>query len=89
MNAGYTKWASAPKDESVFYIPEEKYYLFSPESPFKQSNEINWISHIITKGDNLWSLAVKYDTEVDIIREINYLKSDVLSIKRTLLIPLR
>ena len=89
LNAGYTKWASAPKDESVFYIPEEKYYLFEGnENPFKQSNEINWISHIITKGDNLWSLAVKYDTEVDIIREINYLKTDVLSIGTTLLIPL-
>ena len=89
LTAGYTKWASAPKDESVFYIPEEKYYLFEGnENPFKQSNEINWISHIITKGDNLWSLAVKYDTEVDIIREINYLKTDVLSIGSTLLIPL-
>ena len=89
LNAGYTKWASAPKDESVFYIPEEKYYLFKgDENPFKQSNEINWISHVITKGDNLWSLAVKYDTEVDIIREINYLKTDVLSIGTTLLIPL-
>ena len=89
LNAGYTKWASAPKDESVFYIPGEKYYLFEGnENPFKQSNEINWISHIITKGDNLWSLAVKYDTEVDIIREINYLRTDILSIGSTLLIPL-
>ena len=89
LNAGYTKWASAPKDESVFYIPEEKYYLFKgDENPFKQSNEINWISHVITKGDNLWSLAVKYDTEVDIIREINYLRTDILSIGSTLLIPL-
>ena len=89
LNAGYTKWASAPKNESVFYIPEEKYYLFEGnENPFKQSNEINWISHIITKGDNLWSLAVKYDTEVDIIREINYLRTDILSIGSTLLIPL-
>ena len=28
LNAGYTKWASAPKDQSIFYIPVEKYYLF-------------------------------------------------------------
>ena len=33
-------------------------------------------------------MAVKYDTEVDIIREINYLRTDVLSIGSTLLIPL-
>ena len=89
LNAGYTKWASAPKDESVFYIPLEKYYLFeSDNNPFKDVNQINWISHIVKRGDNLWDLAMKYDTEVKIIKEINYLNNDLLSIDDTLLIPL-
>ena len=89
LNAGYTKWASAPKDESIFYIPIEKYYLFQSESnPFNEINEINWISHIVKRGDNLWDLAMKYDTEVKIIKEINYLNNDLLSIDDTLLIPL-
>ena len=89
LNAGYTKWASAPKDESVFYIPIEKYYLFQSENnPFNNINEINWISHIVKRGDNLWDLAMKYDTEVRIIKEINYLNNDLLSIDDTLLIPL-
>ena len=89
LNAGYTKWASAPKDESVFYIPIEKYYLFQSENnPFNDINQINWISHIVKRGDNLWDLAMKYDTEVKIIKEINYLNNDLLSIDDTLLIPL-
>jgi len=89
LNAGYTKWASAPKDESIFYIPIEKYYLFQSENnPFNEINEINWISHIVKRGDNLWDLAMKYDTEVKIIKEINYLNNDLLSIDDTLLIPL-
>ena len=89
LNAGYTKWASAPKDESVFYIPIEKNYLFQNENnPFNDINEINWISHIVKRGDNLWDLAIKYDTEVKIIKEINYLNNDLLSIDDTLLIPL-
>ena len=89
LNAGYTKWASAPEDESVFYIPSEKYILFENEdNPFKNSNQINWISHIVQSGDSLWSLASKYDTEVKIIKKINYLKNDLLSINDTLLIPL-
>jgi len=89
LNAGYTKWASAPKDESVFYIPIEKYSLFQSENnPFNDINEINWISHIVKRGDNLWDLAIKYDTEVKIIKEINYLNNDLLSIDDTLLIPL-
>ena len=89
LNAGYTKWASAPKDESIFYIPIEKYYLFQSENnPFNDINQINWISHTVKRGDNLWDLAMKYDTEVKIIKEINYLNNDLLSIDDTLLIPL-
>jgi membrane-bound lytic murein transglycosylase D len=89
LNAGYTKWASAPEDESVFYIPSEKYILFEDEdNPFKNSNQINWISHTVQSGDSLWSLASKYDTEVKIIKKINYLNNDLLSINDTLLIPL-
>jgi membrane-bound lytic murein transglycosylase D len=89
LNAGYTKWASAPKDKSIFYVPIEKTYLLdSPDSPFDNVNQINWISHIVEPGDSLWKLAKKYDTEVKIIKKINYLESDLLSLKDTLLIPL-
>lgn len=89
LNAGYTKWASDPKDESIFYIPIEKYYLFeSIDNPFIDSNQINWISHIVKRGDSLWELAKKYDTEVKVIKNINYLEGDLLSIDETLLIPL-
>ena len=89
LNAGYTKWASAPKDKSIFYVPIEKTYLLdSPDSPFENVNQINWISHKVVTGDNLWNLAEKYDTEIQIIKKINYLEKDLLSINDTLLIPL-
>ena len=89
LNAGYTKWASAPTDESIFYIPIEKDYLLdSPDNPFDNVNNINWISHVIERGDSLWKLAIKYDTEVGIIKQINYMNGEMLSIGKTLLIPL-
>lgn len=89
LNAGYTKWASAPKDKSIFYIPKEKYTQFvSQENPFNNTNNINWITHTIKRGDNLWDLSIKFDTEVNIIKEVNYLNNDILSINDTLLIPL-
>ena len=89
LNAGYTKWASAPSDKSIFYVPIEKFdYFQSSDNPFNNTNQINWISHIIQRGDNLWSLARKYDTEVKIIREVNFLNTDLLTIDSTLLIPL-
>ena len=89
LNAGYTKWASAPSDKSIFYVPIENYDFFqTSDNPFIKTNQVNWISHLVQRGDNLWSLASKYDTEVRIIKEINFLNSDLLSINTTLLIPL-
>ena len=89
LNAGYTKWASAPKDKSIFFIPKEKYAQFvSQENPFNSINNINWITHTVKRGDNLWDLSIKFDTEVNIIKEVNYLNDDILSINDTLLIPL-
>ena len=89
LNAGYTKWASAPKDESIFYIPIDKYFLFESEAnPFQDTNQINWISHVVESGDSLWALASKYDTEVQIIEQINFLNNNLLTIGSTLLIPL-
>ena len=89
LNAGYTKWASAPTNQSEFYIPIEKLDLYNnPENPINGVNKINWISHNVQNGDNLWDLAKKYDTEVSIIKQINYLNNDMLTLDMTLLIPL-
>ena len=54
----------------------------------RSKNNINWISHTIERGDNLWDLAIKFDTEVEIIEQINYMNGEVLSIGKSLLIPL-
>ena len=62
--------------------------LDSPGNPFDNESNINWISHVVESGDSLWKLATKYDTEVRIIKQINYMNSEILSLGQTLLIPL-
>ena len=77
LNAGYTKWASAPTDKSIFYVPIEKTYLLdSPESPFENVNQINWISHVVISGDSLWKLAKKYNIELADLLRMNSLNGD-------------
>ena len=89
LNAGYTKWASAPGEKSIFYIPLEKANLIKEDKDlFLKENQINWISHTIKAGDSLWELARKYDTRVEIIKKINFLEKDLLTINNTILIPL-
>ena len=88
LNAGYTKWASPPSYESIFFLPIEKAEFFKLEgNNFQKTNQINWLTHEIINGDNLWSLAKTYDTEVSIIKQVNYLQSNNLKPGETLLIP--
>ena len=88
LNAGYTKWATDPNMVSIFYIPiENKVKYETNGKEYVQSQKINWISHDVSKGESLWVLAKKYRTKIDIIRQVNQLESDMLSINQALLIP--
>ena len=89
LNAGYTKWASPPGKKTAFNIPIElEKELNLKKDKFIQDNQINWVTHKVSSGDSLWKIAREYDTEVNILKKVNYLKSNVLSLYQELLIPL-
>jgi membrane-bound lytic murein transglycosylase D len=89
LNAGYTKWASPPGDKTFFNIPIElEEVLNLKKENFIQTNQINWVTHRVSKGDSLWKIAEEFDTEVNVLKKVNYLSSNVLSLNQELLIPL-
>jgi membrane-bound lytic murein transglycosylase D len=89
LNAGYTKWASPPGDKTIFNIPIElEEVLNLKKENFIQTNQINWVTHKVSKGDSLWKIAEEFDTEVNVLKKVNYLSSNVLSLNQELLIPL-
>lgn len=49
--------------------------------------EENTISYTIQKGDSLYSIARKYNTTIDRIKDLNNLTTNLLSIGQVLLIP--
>ena len=51
--------------------------------PPKENNEV---TYIVKKGDNLYSIARKYNTSVDTIKKKNNLKSNLLSVGQKLII---
>ena len=70
---------------SMFYIPiEKKQIVIEKGNEFAVSKNINWISHEVSTGDNLWDLAKKYETKIQIIRDVNQLERDLLSIDQIL-----
>ena len=89
LNAGYTKWASPPGDKTIFNIPIElEEVLNLKKDNFIQTNQINWVTHKVSKGDSLWKIAEEFDAEVGVLKKVNYLSSNVLSLNQELLIPL-
>ena len=89
LNAGYTKWASPPGSKTTFNIPVELEEILNlRKDEFIQTNQINWVTHRVTKGDSLWKIAEEFDTEVNVLKKVNYLASNVLSLNQELLIPL-
>lgn len=45
------------------------------------------ISYVVKSGDTLWKLAREFNTTVDVIKRLNNLTSDALSVGQILLIP--
>ena len=89
LNAGFTKWASPPGTSTTFNIPIE---LVEPlnlkKSEFVQANQINWVTHTVSRGDTFWKIAAKYNIDVSVLKKVNYLRSDLLNLNQELLIPL-
>ena len=50
-------------------------------------NEENTINYTVQKGDSLYSIARKYSTTIDKIKDLNNLTTNLLSIGQVLLIP--
>jgi len=89
LNAGFTKWASPPGKTTTFNIPIEFVEpLNKKKGEFTQANQINWVTHKVSNGDSLWKIADQYDTEVLVLKTVNYLQSNLLNLNQQLLIPL-
>ncbi len=48
---------------------------------------MDYLTYIVVPGDNLYSIARKYNTTVNAIREANNLNNTILSIGMALKIP--
>lgn len=59
--------------------------LVIPSETIESIEQYN--TYIVKKGDTLYSIANKYNTTIDKLKEINNLSSNILSINQQLLIP--
>lgn len=61
--------------------------LFIPKNDNSSVKNTGEINYVVQKGDNLWTIANKYDTTISDIKKLNNLKTNTLQIGQVLKIP--
>lgn len=61
--------------------------LFIPKNDNSSVKNTGEINYVVQKGDNLWTIANKYDTTISDIKKLNNLKTNTLQIGQVLRIP--
>ena len=55
LNAGYTKWATPPINNTILFLPIDKLKAISEEiDDYFQENPIRWMTHNVSSGETLW-----------------------------------
>ena len=88
LNPGINKWATDPDGPHYLLVPVNKAASFKQQlTALPQNERMQWQMVEIRNGDTLGSLANRYHTDVNTIKEINNLKTSNIRAGRTLLIP--
>ena len=88
LNPGYNHWATAPYRPYKLLIPAKRVNAFNRNlAHVPAEDRISWARHQVSAGDNLTLIAQKYHTSVNLIRQLNPLKSNRVKKGQFVLIP--
>jgi len=88
LNPGFNRWATAPYRPYKLLIPADRVEDFSRNlANLPEEKRISWTRHQVSAGDNLVLIAQKYHTTVNLIKELNQLKSNAVKKGQFVLIP--
>jgi len=88
LNPGFNRWATAPYHPYKLLIPADKVDDFSRNlASVPIEDRVSWTRHQVSAGDNLMIIAQKYHTTVNLIKELNQLKSNSVRKGQYVLIP--
>ncbi len=88
LNPGYNRWATAPYRPYKLLIPANKVDDFSRNlANVPEEDRVSWKRHQVSAGDNLSIIAHQYHTTINLIKELNQMKSNKVSRGQYVLIP--
>lgn len=89
LNPGYLRPSTPPNGPHQIVLPVEHSALFEERLALDKSIfDIQWVKHSVKAGDTLGEIAQTYKTSSNAIKKLNNMRSNTISIGKTLLIPL-
>ncbi len=88
LNPGFNHWTTAPYKPFKLLIPTEKVRQFNLNlANFPEEKRVSWTKHQVQQGDNLDTIANRYHTTVNLIKQLNQLTSNQIKPNQSILIP--
>lgn len=88
LNPGYNQWATDPNGPHKFIVPVDKADNFQQKLATLPSNKrMSWSRYVVKSGDTLGGIAQKFNTSLDVLRDVNKIKGNIIRVKQALLIP--
>ena len=88
LNPGFNRWATAPYRPYKLLIPTARVEDFNRNlANVPEDQRVSWTRHKVSAGDNLVLIAQRYHTTVNLIKELNQLKSTSVKKGQFVLIP--
>lgn len=88
LNPGFNRWATDPDGPHHLLVFADKAEVFNSNiSQLAADDRLTWKRYTIASGDSLLSIAHKHDVTVDVLRDVNNIKGNLIRAGKTLLIP--
>lgn len=88
LNPGFNRWATDPDGPHYLLLPNHKVAQFQQQlDKLDKKERLAWQRYKIKNGDSLGLIANKFNTEIDLIRQINKVKGNQIRAGKFLLIP--
>ncbi|OQX38807.1 MAG: lytic transglycosylase [Oceanospirillales bacterium LUC14_002_19_P2] len=88
LNPAFNRWATDPDGPHHLLVPVDKADHFRQVlANLPAERRLQWQRYTIRSGDSLLTISKRYQTSVNLIKEVNNLKSNTIVAGKALLIP--
>ena len=88
LNPAFNQWATHPDGPHLILVPVDKAESFQENlAGLDDKHRVHWKRYKIRSGDSLITIAKKFQTTPQVVREVNNIRKNMIRAGDTLLIP--